>query len=237
MMENNREIDFLRRVMEHVANGDTFDETLSSTIDFAVSLVNCDECISYRRKGKDLIPWIWKDSGNASEERSRLAIGDGYVTALAEYRQPIAISPDACGRFKVKRFGGWSRYPGETFVSIPLLALSKLVGAINLKHRQPRPYSFCEFKILRSIGLLLGAEIGISQLRDGNYDLTLQLETLVERGKGILQRELGLSEQEAYLVLERQSLQENRPTKEDRASDRFGRRIETGFPASGMNTA
>ena len=36
----------------------------------------------------------------------------------------------------------------------------------------------------------------------------------VERGKGILQRDLGLSEEEAYLVLERQSRQKCRPMKE-----------------------
>jgi hypothetical protein len=49
-----------------------------------------------------------------------------------------------------------------------------------------------------------------------NSDLLLQLKTrkLVERGKGILQRDLGLSEEEAYLVLGRQSRQKCRPMKE-----------------------
>ena len=44
--------------------------------------------------------------------------------------------------------------------------------------------------------------------------LSRRLRGLVERGKGILQRELGLSEHEAYLALQRQSQQKKRPMKE-----------------------
>lgn len=202
--------------MEHVANGDTFDETLASTIGFAVWLVRCDECIGYVREGGELIPWAWKYSTDRSVEQSRLSVGDGYVAALAEYRQPIAISQEGDGRFTAKHFNAWSREPGETFVSIPLLARSKLVGAINLQHWLGHTYSFREFKILSNISYVLGADLRISQLNHDNSDLTLQLETrkLVERGKGILQRDLGLSEQEAYLALERQGRQRKRPMKE-----------------------
>jgi len=53
-------------------------------------------------------------------------------------------------------------------------------------------------------------------LKRQNSELLIELVTpkLVERGKGILQRELGLSEHEAYLALQRQSQQKKRPTKE-----------------------
>ena len=44
----------------------------------------------------------------------------------------------------------------------------------------------------------------------------MELETrkVVERGKGILQRDLGLSEPEAFLILQHQSQQKRRPMKE-----------------------
>ena len=66
------------------------------------------------------------------------------------------------------------------------------------------------------MGRILGADLRISQLRNANSDLLLQLETrkLVERGKGILQRDLGLNEEEAYLALQRQSQQKRRSMKE-----------------------
>jgi uroporphyrinogen-III synthase len=63
---------------------------------------------------------------------------------------------------------------------------------------------------------MLGAELGIARLEKENSELLLELETrkLVERGKGILQRELGISETEAYRALQSQSREKDRPLKE-----------------------
>lgn len=215
MPNDSSEVDFLYRIGEHVAKGDTFDETLASGIDFAVWLVGCDECVAYVREGSELVPWVWKYSGDRLLEQCRVSIDCGYGAALAERRQPIAISQRIAESPNIKDFNTWSTDPGETFVSVPLLARSKLFGAIDLKHRRPHPYSRREFKLLSSAGYLLGADICILQLEDENSDLLLQLETrkLVERGKGILQRDLALSEQEAYLALQRQSRQKRLPMK------------------------
>ena len=185
------EIDFLHRIGEHVSKGDTFDETLASTVDFAVWLVGCDECVAYVREGSPLVPWVWKYSGDRLVEQSNLAVDHGYAVALVEHRQPIAVSQCTTEPSGIKHFSAWSTDPGETFVSVPLLARSRLLRAINLKHRQPHAYDRREFKLLASIGYLLGADIRISQLERENPDLMLQLETrkLVERGPGILQRD------------------------------------------------
>lgn len=194
---------------EHVAKGDTFDEALASTIDFTVWLVGCDECVAYIRDDSELVPWVWKHSMNRSVEQSRLSIHRGYAAALAEHRQPIAIAEPIAESPRIKDPSAWSTDPGETFVSIPLLARSKLFGAIDLKHHRPHAYSCREFKLLSSLGYLLGADIGISQLKKENSDLILQLETrkLIERGKGSLQRDQELSQEDAYLGFQRQSWQ------------------------------
>jgi uroporphyrinogen-III synthase len=62
----------------------------------------------------------------------------------------------------------------------------------------------------------VGAEIEMARLEGENSHLSRQLETrkLVERAKGILQRELGLTEEQAYLALQRQSRQKRRTMKE-----------------------
>ena len=56
-----------------------------------------------------------------------------------------------------------------------------------------------ELRLLLSIGHLVGAELRLLDLENEKSELLLELEKrkLVERGKGILERELGLSEQEA----------------------------------------
>jgi uroporphyrinogen-III synthase len=63
---------------------------------------------------------------------------------------------------------------------------------------------------------LVGAEIETARLEAENSRLAEQLETrkLIERAKGILQRTMGISEEEAYLTLQKQSRQRRKSMKE-----------------------
>jgi uroporphyrinogen-III synthase len=92
----------------------------------------------------------------------------------------------------------------------------RLVGAINLQHRLPHCYKKKEIRLISAIGILVGAEIELARMEQVNAQLTDQLQTrkVVERAKGILQRELGLSEEQAYLALQRQSRQKRKPMRE-----------------------
>jgi transcriptional regulator with GAF, ATPase, and Fis domain len=211
-----RELDFLQRIAEHVAKGDTFDETLATAIDFAIWLVCCDECIAYVREGEQLVPWVWKYSKDKSVEHSRFSVGDGHIQILSEHLEPIAVSSGVdTTSSQVKHFSGWSIHPGETSVWIPLEARSELLGTLHLRHRNAHTYSLREIKLLSSMGRILAADIRISDLKSKHSELLLQLETrkLIERGKGILQRDLGLSEEEACLALQRESRRKSLPMK------------------------
>jgi uroporphyrinogen-III synthase len=56
----------------------------------------------------------------------------------------------------------------------------------------------------------------MARLEEANSNLEERLQTrkVVERAKGILQRDLGLSEEQAYLALQRQSRQTRKAMKE-----------------------
>jgi uroporphyrinogen-III synthase len=87
---------------------------------------------------------------------------------------------------------------------------------MNLQHREPHVYTERDIHLLSTVGSLAGAEIELARLETQNSDLFQQLETrkLVERAKGILQRDLGLTEEQAYLSIQRQSRQKRRTMKE-----------------------
>jgi uroporphyrinogen-III synthase len=215
-IEAKSDIEWVNEIGGHVAAGDTLDEALAATVSFAVARVNCDFCFICVRDGAELALWVWKHLDQGETEQSKITTLPGYAALLAQHRVPLAISTDSGEPLNARTFEQWSADPGETFVSVPLLARNELVGVINLQHRQPREYCLREVKLLSAVGRLLGAGIGISRLESQNSDLRLQLETrkLVERGKGILQRDLGLTEEEAYLQLQRQSRQKRKSMKE-----------------------
>jgi len=62
----------------------------------------------------------------------------------------------------------------------------------------------------------VGAEIEMARLEGENSSLLEKLETrkLLERAKGILQRDLGIDEEQAYLTLQRQSRQKRKSLRE-----------------------
>ncbi|MGA3091247.1 MAG: ANTAR domain-containing protein [Terriglobales bacterium] len=210
------DVEWVHEIGRHIANDSTLDEALAATMSFAMALVNCDFCFIYVRDGVELALRVGNHFAQGDPEHTKLPLGQGYPALLAEHRVPMAISTDRREQSEARIFDQWSVDSGETFVSVPLLARKALVGVINLQHRQPRRYSLREVQLLSAVGRLLGAGIGISRLESQNSELVTELETrkLVERGKGILQRELGLSEREAFLALQRQSQEKKRPLKE-----------------------
>ena len=64
----------------------------------------------------------------------------------------------------------------ETLLSIPILCASKVVGVINLQHRQPYNHKPEEVRLLSMIGFLVGAEIERARLEDENLQLVDRLD-------------------------------------------------------------
>ena len=104
------------------------------------------------------------------------------------------------------------------------------MGVINVQHRQAHVYTKRQIKLISTIGFLVGAEIEMARLESENLDLSRQLETrkLVERAKGVLQRDLGLNEEQAYLALQRQSRQKRKSMKEIAEAIILGDEVKRG---------
>ena len=66
----------------------------------------------------------------------------------------------------------------------------------------------------------------------GGLKEALETRKLVERAKGILQRDLGLDEEQAYLTLQRQSRQKRRSLKEIAEAVVLGEEIRRGSQAN-----
>jgi uroporphyrinogen-III synthase len=126
------------------------------------------------------------------------------------------IARNAYGDERFRAFNELPEDRFEAFLSVPILNRERVVGAINLQNRAPYSYTEYEIKMVSSIGLLVGAHVEMARLESENSQLSYQLETrkLVERAKGILQQDLNISEQEAYIRLQRQSQESRIPLRD-----------------------
>ena len=209
-------VELLHEIGVRLASADGFHEVLTRVVEFASGLVKCDSCLIYVLEGEDLVLRASKNSHPDVVDRLRLRLGQGITGWVAEHQEPVAVSENAA---LDPRFQFFHELPEDTyqaFLSVPLMCLGRVMGVINLQHRQHHVYRRREIRLISTIGFLVGAEIELARLEDANSDLSERLQTrkVVERAKGILQRDLALTEEQAYLMLQRQSRQKRKAMKE-----------------------
>jgi len=209
-------VDLLHEIGSRLATSDPLHDVLSRLVDFTSDLVKCDSCLIYVLEEKELVLRASKNPHPEVVDRLTLHLGQGITGWVAEHREPVAVSQDAAHDPRFRFFHELPEDSYEAFLSVPLLSRGRLVGVINLQHRRPHTYNRRQIRLISTAGFLVGAEIELARLEQENSRLSEQLQTrkIVERAKGILQRDLGLSEEQAYLTLQRQSRQKRRLMRE-----------------------
>ncbi len=215
-MSEHVEVDFLHEVGSRIAAADPLHEVLDRIVNLISDLMQCDSCFVYILEEEELVLRASQNPHADVVDRLRIRVGQGITGWVSEHRQPVALERNACLDPRFKFFSELPEDCYEAFLSVPILFRGRAVGVINVQHHLPHTYTPREIKLISTVGFLVGAEIESARLDGEVSQLSDQLATrkLVERAKGILQRDLGLTEEQSYLALQRQSRQTRKPMKE-----------------------
>lgn len=199
--------DVLHEIGSSLASADPLHMVLSRIVAFVSAVVPCDSCFLYTLEDDKLILRASRNPHSDEVDRLRISVGQGVTGWVAEHREPVAISEHAS---KDPRFSPFLSLPEDSFeamLCVPVTCANRVVGVLNLQHREPYTHTLLQRRLLSTIGVLVGAEIERARLETENSDLTYRLETrkIVDKAKGVLQRDLGLSEEDAYRTLQRES--------------------------------
>ena len=189
---------------------------LERIVEFVSAVVRCDACLLYVLEGDELVLRASKNPHPDVVGRLKMLVGYGITGWVAQHRVPVAVSRSA---YRDARFQSFNQLPEdryEAFLSVPILCRGRVVGVINLQHRRPHVHTAREIRLISTIGFFVGGEIEMARQESAISMLSQQLETrkLIERAKGILQRELGINEEEAYLTLQAQSRRRRKSMRE-----------------------
>jgi signal transduction protein with GAF and PtsI domain len=227
-------VDVLHDISVRLGSGDELHEVLNRVVEFAAALVKCDSCLIYVLEGDELVLRASKNPHPEVVDRLKLHVGEGITGWVAEHREPVSIPEKASQDPRFQFFNELPEDSYEAFLSVPLMCRGRVVGVINLQHRQHHVYRRREIRMISAVGFLVGSEIELARLEEANSSLSEQLQTrkVVERAKGILQRDLGLNEEQAYLTLQRQSRQKRKPMKEIAEAIILSDEVRGNSPAS-----
>jgi uroporphyrinogen-III synthase len=209
-------IDFLHEISSRIASADSFHLVLGRIVDFVTAIIPCDSCFMYVLEGERLVLRASQNPHADLVDQIGLQIGHGVTGWVAEHREPVAIASHASEDPRFKAFLNIPEDQFEAMLCTPILCASKVVGVINLQHRNSYQHTPNEVRLLSMIGFLVGAEIERARLETENADLAGRLETrkVVDRAKGILQRDLAIAEDEAYRRMQRESRQRRKSMRE-----------------------
>lgn len=210
------QIDFLHEISSRIASADSFHVVLNRVVEFVTSVIPCDSCFIYVLDEDKLVLRASKNPHDDLVDRLGVQYGQGITGWVAEHREPVAISSNASNDPRFKYFRNLPEDHFEAMLCTPILCAGRVVGAINLQHRLTYRHSANEVRLLSMLGFLVGAEIERARLESENVQLTSRLETrkAVDRAKGILQRDLSLSEDEAYRAMQTESRQRRKSMRE-----------------------
>jgi uroporphyrinogen-III synthase len=209
-------IEFLHELGSRIAAADPLHGVLTRVVDFVSSVVKCDACLVYVLEGDKLVLRASKIPHAGVVDTLGLPLGQGITGWVAQNLEPVAIPANAAGDARFKPFGELPEDRFEAFLSVPILSRGKLVGVINVQHRHEHHHTQREIRLISTIGFLVGAEVELARLETAHLELSDKLETrkVVERAKGILQRDLQLDEENAYAMLRKQSRQKRKSMRE-----------------------
>ncbi|PYX88168.1 MAG: sensory transcriptional regulator [Acidobacteria bacterium] len=216
VLVENPEVDFLHEIGCRGAAAEPLPHVLERIVEFVSAVVRCDACLLYVLEGDELVLRASKNPHPDVVGRLKMLVGYGITGWVAQHRVPVAVSRSA---YRDARFQSFNQLPEdryEAFLSVPILCRGRVVGVINLQHRRPHVHTAREIRLISTIGFFVGGEIEMARQESAISMLSQQLETrkLIERAKGILQRELGINEEEAYLTLQAQSRRRRKSMRE-----------------------
>lgn len=144
-----------------------------------------------------------------------IKIGEGIVGLVAHEKKPLSIldvAKDA--RYKEKVLA--KKEGLVSMLSVPMMLKNKVVGVINCYTTAPHVFSQNDIDLLSVVANQAAVAIENTKLMVQTKIVQEELETrkIIERAKGILMRGQGLSEDEAYNLIRKSSMNKRVSMKE-----------------------
>ena len=210
------DIVLLRKTASRLSAATPVREVLDEVVRYVTCVTQCDSCMIYVLENEQLVLRASKNPHPENVDRLRMKVGQGITGWVAENLEPAAISERAYLDDRFKMFTELPEDRFEAFLSVPMVNGGHLVGVINIQNRARHDYCDREICLIATVGFLIGAEVEKVRLEGENALLLdrLATRTYVDRAKGILQRNLQITEDEAYRMMRRQSQNKRKSMKE-----------------------
>ena len=178
------ELHLFKRISRLMVRESSLQQVLQSIVSLLVEYLECDSCIIYLTDGSELVLCASNTAPASAIGRVRLSLEEGLTGWVARNRRLVALSRDAFNDPRFKSFAELEADTYEAFLSAPVIARNRVVGVINVQHRQPHSYSGEEMELLTTVGEQVGCLLLLARLDREAVERAMSIEQIL--GAGVL---------------------------------------------------
>jgi uroporphyrinogen-III synthase len=206
----------LSGIAQKISSAASLTDVFRDAIEFVNATLPGNSCMIYVREADDFVLRASTETEPEVLHERKFNIGQGAAGWLAEQVAPILIPVSAPADPRFKFIGSMTDGDCEAVVIVPMTTGGRLVGAILAKDSTEHWYGQREVGLLSTLGFLIGTELERMRLEHENAQIEQKLRdrAVIERAKKLLQDELHISEEDAYLALQRESKRRRKPMSE-----------------------
>ncbi len=208
------QIKALSQISKAIASEQYLEDILKLIVAVTAQVMGSNICslLLIDEKTKKLMIRATQSVSEEYNKKPPLKIGEGVAGKVAERNKPMVVK-DVRQEKEYKNQDIAKKEELCSLLCVPLSVKGKVIGVINCYTPKPHDFTETEIDILSSIANQAAIAIENTELMVKSRVIQEELEARkrIERAKGILMRNEGLSEEEAYLRIRKYSM-DNRKT-------------------------
>lgn len=204
-----KQFEALSKVSRSITSNLYLEDILKLIVTVSAEIMNSKICSLslLDEKTNTLVLKATQSMSEAYNKKPPLGLGEGVAGKAARDNKPqVVFDITREPEYKYKDIA--KKESLRSLLSVPLSVKGRVIGVLNNYTSRPHKFTAEEIDILTSVANQAAIVIENSELMVKTKVIQEELETrkVVEKAKGILMREQGLGEQEAFKKIQRQSM-------------------------------
>lgn len=215
--ERAAKIETLYQVSEAIVSNRYIEEILHLIVTMTAEMMNSKICSIMLLDEKKNELEIKATQSLSEEYRSKpnLKVGQSISGLAVKEKRPITVLDVT--KEPLYMYPGLAKKEGLTsMLSVPMMIKDRVIGVINSYTSKPHKFTREEIKILQAVANQAAVAMENTKLLDKTTAMeeALQTRKSVERAKGILMKQYQVSEDEAFKLIQKQSMNTRRSMRE-----------------------
>ena len=210
-------IETLSQVSKAIVSDKYLEEILHLIVTMTAEMMNSKICsiMLLDEEKKELLIKATQSLSEDYRRKPNLKIGQSISGQVVKGKRPMTVLDVT--KEKGYMYPELAKKEGLcSLLSVPMMIKDRVIGVINSYTSYPHKFTDEEIKIMQAVANQAAVAIENTKLFDKTLEMEEALETrkLVDRAKSILMKENNISEQEAFKLIQRQSMNSRKSMKE-----------------------